>query len=532
MAEGAAAPAAATPPPHPLVLSAEQMRAADRAAAEGLGIPSLLLMENAGRGVAELVLREAPRPSGGVAVVCGAGANGGDGFVVARHLAARGVPVRVLTTAPRARAAGDAAVMLAALDRTGSVSVEDCSAVGEAASWRERLGGAAVVVDAVFGIGLRDAVSGVPAAALEAMNAAPGLKVAVDIPSGLDADSGRARGVCFRADVTATMGARKLGLVLSAEAPVGRVEVVDLGAPMRPPAALGPFCHWLDGGAIWRSFPRKGAASHKGSAGHLLAVAGSAGKTGAALLVGRAALRGGVGLCTVASTGPGQTALDAKVLEVMTARYCDGDDADAKSAGVIAALAARMNAVAIGPGIPTGTNMRSVVRELVSRLPVPVVVDADALNSLGADAARVLVVAPSPRILTPHPGEMGRLVGKTTADVQADRLGAARQLATRTRAIVALKGARTIVAAPDGTAFINPTACGALATAGSGDVLTGLVGALLAKGMQPLDAALAAVFIHGAAGEELAADIGEGMMAGDLPDAIARLVTRQTRELA
>jgi NAD(P)H-hydrate epimerase len=211
----------------------------------------------------------------------------------------------------------------------------------------------------------------------------------------------------------------------------------------------------------------------------------------------------------------------------MTARYCEGDDADARSAATIASLGARMSAVAIGPGIPTGPNMRGVVRELASRLPATMVLDADALNLLGVEIVRVLSVAQSPRILTPHPGEMARLIGRTTAEVQADRLGVARQLATRTRSVVVLKGARTIVAAPDGTAFINPTACGALATAGSGDILTGLVGALLAQGMAPLEAALTGVFVHGAAGEELAARVGEGMVAGDLPDAIATLIAQR-----
>jgi NAD(P)H-hydrate epimerase len=517
---------------HPLVLSAEQMRAADKAAAAELGVPSLLLMENAGRGVAELVVRAlgaaaAPAPAGPVVVVCGGGANGGDGFVAARHLLQRGVAVRVLACAARDRVTGDAAVALNALERTGGAPVEDASAWTEPAAFAARLAGAAAVVDAIFGIGFHGEITGVPAAALAAMNAAPGLKVALDIPSGLDADSGQARGPVFRADITATAGARKLGLVVDADAPVGRVEVIDLGVPIAPPDGQGPLAHWLEGRALWPHVPRRGRSAHKWSAGHLLVVAGSAGKTGAALLAGRAALRAGVGLVTLASTAAGQSALDAKVVEMMTARYADGDDADPqRSAPIIAALAARMGAVAIGPGIPTGPNMRGVVRELVSRLPVPMVVDADALNFLGVDIVRVLSVAQAPRILTPHPGEMSRLVGRTTAEVQADRLGMARLLATRARTIVVLKGARTIVAAPDGTAYINPTASGALATAGTGDVLTGLIGALLAQGMKPLEAAQAGVFVHGAAGEDVARTVGEGLVAGDLPDAVAGVLAR------
>jgi hydroxyethylthiazole kinase-like uncharacterized protein yjeF len=437
----------------------------------------------------------------------------------------------VLLCAPRERVAADAAVALAALERLGGVQVEDGSTTADEGAWRGRVAGAHVVIDALFGIGLRDEIQGIPAAAIAAMNAVGGRKLAVDIPSGLDADTGRSRGPVFRADLTATMGARKLGLVLDAASPVGRVEVIDLGVPMSPPPDQGPFCHWVDGDAVWPQIPRRGLTAHKASAGHLLVVAGSAGKTGAALLAGRAALRTGVGLVTLASTAAGQTALDAKVVEMMTARYADGDDADPRtSASLIAALAARMGALAIGPGIPTGSNMRGVVRELVSRLPVPMVVDADALNFLGLDVVRVLSVAQAPRILTPHPGEMARLVGKSTAEVQADRLGFARQLATRTNAVVVLKGARTVIVAGDGTAFVNPTACGALATAGSGDVLTGLIGSLLAQGMAPLAAAIAGVYAHGTAGEELAAVIGEGMIAGDLPDAIGQLLARRHRD--
>ena len=511
----------APPLAHPLVLSAAQMRDADRAASERHGLPSLLLMENAGRGVAELVVARAVR--GPVVVVCGAGANGGDGFVIARHLAQRGLEVRVLLASPRARIAGDAGAMLAALERRGGVSVEDGEGWTDEATWRARLAGATVVVDALFGIGLRDDVTGVPAAALAAMNATPAYKIAVDIPSGLDADTGRARGIAFHADTTATMGARKLGLVLDAAAPVGTVEVVDLGVPIEPTA--GPVCRWLEAAPIWRGLPRRGSTAHKGSAGHLLIIAGSEGKTGAALLAGRSAMRAGVGLVTLATTAKGQAALDAKVVELMTARYSDTDDADPRtSATTLAQLGGKMGAIVMGPGIPTGPHMRGVVRDLASRLAVPMVLDADALNLLGTDIGRVLSITPAPRILTPHPGEMARLLGRRTDEVQADRLTAARELATRLKAVVVLKGARTLVAAPDGTVYINPTATGALATAGTGDCLAGLIGSLLAQGLEPVAAACAGVFIHGAAGEAVGARLGSGVMAGDLPDAIAAVI--------
>jgi ADP-dependent NAD(P)H-hydrate dehydratase / NAD(P)H-hydrate epimerase len=539
----------------PLVLTAVEMREADVAVARTLGVPTLRLMETAGRGVAAVVRRELGGRPGRVTIVCGGGSNGGDGFVAARQLALAGLSVRVLLASPKAKVQGDAAAALAALEQLGSVTVEDGSAWVDEATWRARIEGTGAeagagkrgvpgdavvdgvvdvvvdaVVDAIFGTGFRGSVREVPAAALRAMNAAGGRKIAVDIPSGLDADSGRAAGVVFRADVTATMGARKLGLVIDASAPVGRLEVVDLGAPVDGGIAPSARCRLLDTAGIAARVPRRSADAHKGSSGHLLVVAGSAGKTGAAFLVGTAALRSGAGLVTIASTAAGQTALDAKAIELMTARYTDAEDAEPGPAlAALQALAGRAQAVALGPGIPTGAGMRAVVHELASRLPLPMVIDADALNALGTDAPQLLSGAPAPRVLTPHPGEMGRLLGISIAEVQSDRLVHARALAAATGAIVVLKGARTIIAAPDGQAFISPIACSALATAGSGDVLTGVTGALLARRLEALTAAEVAVHVHGVAGQSLAPELGDGVVAGDLPRAIAGVMARLAR---
>ena len=515
----------------PLVLTAAEMRAADAAVARVLGVPTLRLMETAGRGVAAIVRRELGDMAGGVTIVCGGGSNGGDGFVAARQLALAGLSVRVLLTAPKTKLQGDAAAAWGLLAELGSVTVEDGSGWTDEATWGAQLAGrdASVdaVVDAIFGTGFRGPVRDVAAAAIAAMNAADARKIAVDIPSGLDSDSGRASGVVFRADVTATMGARKLGLCVDASAPVGRIrDRRPRGAGRRDHRAglpMPPARRARDSRA--RAAPER--RREQGEAGHLLVVAGSTGKTGAAFLVGTAALRAGAGLVTVASTAAGQIALDAKAIELMTARYTDSDEVvPAAAAGALRALAARAQAVALGPGIPTGAEMRAVVHELAAQLPLPMVLDADALNALGTDAPRILASAPAPRVLTPHPGEMGRLLGISIAEVQADRLAHARGLAASTRAIVVLKGARTIVAAPDGQAFINPTACSALATAGSGDVLCGVIGALLARRVDPLCAAQVGVFVHGAAGEQLAPRLGDGVVAGNLPLAIAGVMAR------
>ena len=504
------------------------MKAVDRAAIDKLGLPGVVLMENAGRGVAEIIAREKSHLSGlDVRVVCGAGQNGGDGFVLARHLLDRGAQVQVFLAVPRERMTGDAAVFARVFEALPGALVRDASFEADATTWRAYLAGADVVVDAVFGTGLRSDVTGPAAAAIAAMNAVDTLRVAVDIPSGLDADTGAVRGVAFAAHVTATMACRKLGLVLDPDAPVGRVEVVDLGVPLdavvEAAKAEGPLCYWLQSEGVARMLPRPGPGGHKGTAGHVLVIAGSAGKTGAALLAARAALRTGAGLATVATTAAGQAALDAKVVAEMTACYADGDDADEASYARILALAGRMKAAALGPGIPTGPGMAASVRRLVVELPIPLVVDADALNLLGEDAAQVASLARAARIFTPHPGEMASLCGLPIADITKDRLGHARRLAERSRAVVVLKGARTVVATPEGTAYINPTANPALGTAGSGDVLTGVIASLLAQGLRASDAACAGVFVHGESAANAIEALGShNLMAGDLPDAIAR----------
>jgi ADP-dependent NAD(P)H-hydrate dehydratase / NAD(P)H-hydrate epimerase len=517
-----------------LVLTAAQMRAVDRAAIEGLGLPGLVLMENAGRGTVEALARLRPRLGGcRCAVVCGAGQNGGDGFVIARHLAGRGAAVKVYLVAPKARVSGDARVFLEVAERLG-LAIEERATDEDPASWTARLTGVEVIVDAIFGTGLRAEVRGAPAAAIAAINATSAFRVAVDIPSGRDADSGQVHGIAVAADLTATMGALKPGLLLDAAAPVGSLTVVDLGVAMEPfvptATALGPVCHYLEAAAVAALSPRSTAAGHKGTRGHALVIAGSAGKTGAAVLSARGALRAGAGLVTIASTREGQEALDAKVLEPMTACYAGGPDADEQSYEQIAELGRRMQAAALGPGIPTGAGTRALVCRLAAELPLPLVIDADGLNHLGTEASAWLSRAPAPRVLTPHPGEMARLLGRETSEVQGDRLGACRGLAATTGAVVVLKGARTVIATPDGSAWINPAADPALGTAGSGDVLTGVIAGLLAQRLSPDAAARLGVFAHGeSAAEARRALDTSNLLAGDLPEAVARVLERLSR---
>lgn len=521
----------------PPVLSTAQMRRFDADAARTTGLPSLILMENAGRGVAEAVrVRRPPRRGQSdraarpcvVCVACGAGNNGGDGFVAARHLAASstgagGYEVRVLLAVERSKLSGDAAAMFRALDGMSGVAVHDHAGASKD-DWARALADAEVIVDALLGTGLRDDVRGTIAAAIDAINDCAALTIAVDIPSGADADSGRPHGAAVRADVTVTMGARKLGMAVDPDGGCGEVQVAELGLPVAIPDNTGPGAFWVDAPGVRALLPGRQGTAYKGDAGHLLLIAGSPGKSGSAWLAARAALRAGAGLVTIATTAAGQAALDTKVVEEMTARYAGGDDADGGSFAALEALLARphVRALALGPGIPTGPGMRALVARLVKEVNVPLLIDADGLNLLGDQGAALLAAAPAPRVVTPHPGEMARLAGASTADVQRARVQTARTFAAASKAIVVLKGPRTLIAVPDGTVFINPAVEPALGTAGSGDVLTGVISALAAQGLPLLEAAIAGVFLHGRAGALVGRTHGApGAIAGDLPEAVA-----------
>ena len=487
------------------VVTAAEMRALDRATIEEIGLPGAVLMETAGRAVAGAC---APR-GGHVAIVCGPGNNGGDGFVAARVLRERGADAAVYLACPRGAVRGDARLHLDALERSGGV-VLDVSDPAHLDEHGAAIATAAIVVDALFGTGLTRTVEGHAAAIIARINQAAGTVIAADLPSGLDADTGAVHGVAVRADVTVTMGALKVGLC-SAPGVVlaGEVRVAEIGIPRALVLAQGTRAGLLDADDVRALAPAPGPMDHKGRRGHVLIVGGSPGRRGAARLAATAALRAGAGLVTLAGAGPGEV---AAADPVMTA-ICDTPDQ-------LAALAAGKDAIVIGPGMLRGDAGRALVAAALAAGP-PVVLDADALNHLGTDLAQV-AAAHAPAVLTPHPGEAGRLLGVATAAIEADRLAAVRNLAAASRAVVALKGARTLVC--DGTlgdefVAINPRGGPALATAGTGDVLTGAIGALLAQGVPPAGAARLAVWVHGAAGELAAARHGaRGATAADVAD--------------
>lgn len=504
--------------------TAEEMRRADRRVIEELGVPGLVLMENAGRGAADAVERVlGPVRGRRVAVVAGKGNNGGDGCVVARHLAARGAHVVVWLVARAAEVRGDAAVNLAALRQAGLPVTEVVDEAGLATLAAE-LSRADLVVDALLGTGLTGPATGLVAGAIEAINRAGRTVCALDLPSGLASDHGRLLGPTVRAALTVTFGLPKRSLYLwPAAGEAGRVELADLGVP-RAWLGEGVRVGLLEAGDLRPWFPPRPPDTHKGRHGHLLVVAGSVGKTGAAVLACRGALRVGTGLVTCATPASQRPVVAAQLAEAMTEPLPETVvlTLGARALDRLLELAAQRDAVAVGPGVGLEPETQGAVRELVRLAECPVVVDADALTAF-AGQPELLRQARGPRLLTPHPGEAARLLGGSVSDVQADRIEAASRLAELTGAVVALKGAGTVVAEPEGAVTLNPTGNPGLATGGTGDVLTGVAGGLLAQGLPPARALRAAVYLHGLAADLVAAERGPvGYLAGDVAEALPR----------
>jgi NAD(P)H-hydrate epimerase len=511
------------------VFTAEQMRRLDARAIEVLGIPGATLMENAGRGAAEALLRALPewglRARGlRVAVVCGKGGNGGDGFVVARRLKRAGARPSVHLAFAADALSGDAVTKYQEMRRAGVAA----SLVTEAGSVASALQQTDVVVDALLGTGARGAPAAPVGALIDAINASGRPVVALDIPSGLPADGEPPAGSVVRARSTTTFAAPKLGLVIGPGVDLaGRIEVVDIGVPAAElTREIQTFL--LEGADVAPLFPRRLREGHKGTYGHLLVLAGSVGKTGAAALCARAAMRAGAGLVTVATPASAQPVVASLLVEAMSEPLPETEarTVAVKARDAITDLATARDAVAVGPGLGLDDETRRLVRALVRDLDRPMVVDADALTALVGHLGELRAAA-GPRYLTPHPGEMARLLGVSTGELQRERLARTRAFAMEHGVHVCLKGSRSLVASPDGRVLINPTGNPGMASGGTGDVLTGIVGALLARGL-PADRVLAAaVYLHGLAGDVAAERIGEeSLIAGDVIDALGEAYRR------
>jgi NAD(P)H-hydrate epimerase len=495
------------------VLSRDEARALDRAATERGGVTSLELMENAGRGSAEAILGEYPSAQR-VTVLAGRGNNGGDGYVVARCLAAAGLRVRVLTTTDPDAASGDARTNLERFRSAGG-TVEGL-ADGALGALDDALRATDIVVDALYGIGLTRDLTGLDLTLVEHLNRSSIPVVALDLPSGLDADRGVPLGAAVRARLTLTFAHDKRGLCTPVGAEhAGRVRVLDIGIPGEVSRHTRFGSMRLESADAARAIVPRTRLSHKGSSGRVLVVAGSPGKVGAALLVAHAALRTGAGLVTIATHPDAAAAVEGRVLEAMT--LCiDPTDPE----GSLRAHLEQSSAVVVGPGLGFDDVAARLVAHLTTRYPGKVVVDADAISAF-AGRAEELARSPGRLVLTPHPGEMSRLLGLTTAEVEADRFGAVASAVSLTRATVLLKGAPTLIGAPGEPVAVCPSGHPVLATGGSGDVLSGCIGALLATA-DPYGAACSAAFVHGraAAGLALRRGVDRGVLAHEIADEI------------
>lgn len=490
----------------------------DRLTIEKYGVSSLALMERAGQAVSRVLIeRFRGIARGGVLVVAGKGNNGGDGLVIARHLKKKRIPCEVILLARRDELSRDAAHNLGAYLKAKGKIFEMTQESPELLS--QRVKGKGLLVDAIFGTGLKDEVKGPYASAIEVMNASGLPIVAVDIPSGLDADRGRPLGKAVRAEMTVTLGFPKLGEVIHPGLPyVGELVVADIGIHPKAVEEVRPRTELLEEKEICRLIPRREPDTHKGTYGHLLVMAGSRGKTGAAILACRAAMRVGTGLVTLAAQRSLNDIFASSLVEVMTEPLAEDsqEEVEPLSDHGWERLLEKKGAVLFGPGIGVKESAHGALRWLLRNLELPWVIDADGLTLLGGDIER-LRSAKTPPVLTPHPGEMARLLGKDTAQVNNDRSGAALRLARDYRCYVVLKGARTVIGTLDGQVFINPTGNPGMATGGMGDALAGVLAGLLAQGFSVKDALELGVFLHGFVGDQVARGRGEmGLIASDI----------------
>jgi ADP-dependent NAD(P)H-hydrate dehydratase / NAD(P)H-hydrate epimerase len=500
------------------VVTAKEMRELDRLTIEEYGVPGHVLMERAGAGATDALLEQFPHVrTSSVLVVAGKGNNGGDGFVVARLLKKQGVKCEVVLTAKKTDLKGDALQNLEAfLKLRGRVT--EVTDLAQLDGVQKKIQRCHLIVDALLGTGLSAPVQGLLAGVIELINLSGVPVVAIDIPSGLDSDSGELLGTAIQAELTVTFAYPKFGLIGDPGASyVGKLAVVDIGIAEEAIAQVRPQVELLTTEEVGVLVRSRRHAAHKGDFGHLLVLAGARGKSGAALLCGGAALRVGTGLVTLGGPSSINSIFSSVLLEAMTVPLPELSDGSlcCDENAVRQAMQGK-TAIAFGPGVGVSVDTLGLTRWLLNQSEVSLVIDADGLNCLASDVS-MLQQAHAPVILTPHPGEMARLLNLTNAEVQAHRLEHARAFARQHGCFLVLKGANTVVAAPDGRAWINSTGNPGMASGGMGDVLTGIISGLLAQGHTPEDACCLGVFLHGYTGDMAAEEKGEaGILARDV----------------
>lgn len=513
------------------VVTASEMQAIDRSAIEDFGIPGLVLMENAGLAAACLIHEKvSDLMEKKILIVCGKGNNGGDGFVIARHLFIDGVTVDVLLLGKRKQLKADARVNADIAFKMG-IPIHEVSEKN-LKDQNHLFRHCHIIVDALFGTGLSKPAAGLYAKVIKKINAAKKYVVAVDIPSGWDSDSGRAIGPAVQANITAALALLKRShLLFPAAEYMGEVQILDISIPHAATETQDITVAWLEQEDVQSMLPKRPTNTHKGDYGHALVVAGSKGKGGAAGLTALAALRAGAGLVTLAVPESCYQALEFHPLETMTAALPETKSGSLSTQAIDAILKhlEGKNALVIGPGLSTEKETVKLLAALLPQVECPLVIDADGINGLGKSGALIDRIR-TETVLTPHPKEMSRLSGWSVPDILDQRIERTQEFAQQHHVTLLLKGARTLIGFADGTVLINPTGNPGLATAGSGDVLTGLIAGLVAQGLSVPSAAAAGAFIHGMAGDLYAEAHHEiPLIAGDLlntiPEAFKRILT-------
>jgi len=510
------------------LVNAREMQTMDRKTIESFGIPGIVLMENAGRGATRFFLEtffennRFENCTQQIGVMAGRGNNGGDGYVIARYLAQQGCQVTVFLLAQSNRVQGDAAANLKLLAPLG-ISVIELPDLQTFENCKATLVQQDIWIDAILGTGLKSDVRGYFKEAIRFINHQNKTVFAVDIPSGLNSDTGQPCGIAVQAQATATFAYAKTGLMLyPGVAYTGELGVIDIGIPPHITAEVSPDVHLLTPEKLRNALPHREPDAHKGRTGHLLVIAGSTGKTGAAAMTAMSAMRTGTGLVTIGIPEQLNPILEVQVIEAMTAPLPSNQDGrlDEQALEPLLKLLIGKQCLAIGPGLGTAPETGRLIRALIRKSRVPVVIDADGLNHFTGHTA-LLKDLEIPIVLTPHPGEMARLADSKVAEIQQDRLGCARNFANEFNVYMVLKGARTVIAHPQKGIAINPTGNAGMASGGMGDVLTGCIAGLITQGCPPGAAARIGAFLHGAAADQLASTIGAcGYLATEVMNAL------------
>ncbi len=506
-----------------LLVTAGEMQAMDRQTIESFGIPGIELMENAGQGATRFLLDHfSGIPKTNIGVIAGRGNNGGDGFVIARRLCQEGIKVSVYLLAEHSAVKGDAAANLELLSPLG-IPIIEIPDGKSFSNYKSDMRHFDLWVDAILGTGLKSDVKGYFRDVITFINSLKKPIFSVDIPSGLNSDTGQACGTCIHAQATATFGFAKTGHIFQPGAGfTGKLEIVDIGIPDHIAEEIGPQQHLLTPDQIQKYFQPRKPDTHKGKTGHLLVVAGAPGKTGAAAMTAMSAMRSGAGLVTLGVPHGINAILESQVLEAMTEPLPEMKNGRlAESAfDAVMNLVSGKQCLALGPGLGQARETKNLVCRIIKESPIPLVIDADGLNNL-LGQTKILKKLNVPVILTPHPGEMARLTDTTASSIQADRMKSARGFALEFNVHVVLKGAATVIAHPDGRAYINPTGNSGMACGGMGDVLTGVIAGLITQGFAPETATHAGVYLHGAAADTLAESIGPvGYLASEVMHAV------------